>query len=144
MPILYYDMCIIMSEKKDIKSKWIFQVKDYSSIKVNLGRLTWETKAGNGNIGSHPEIKDYLDDIKKIIQLPDLVFESTKDNRSKIFYKLNTGRGIFKNKHLVVVVKYVQEQNIVGYISTMYLSRSVYTKGKLLWMNNRDSKNILV
>jgi len=57
-------MCIIMSEKKDIKSKWIFQVKDYSSIRVNLSRLTWETKAGNGKIGSHPEIKDYLDDIK--------------------------------------------------------------------------------
>ena len=77
-----------------------------------------------------------------MIQLPDLVFESTKHKRSKIFYKFNTGRGIFKNKHLVVVVKYVQEQKMVGYISTMYLSRSAYAKGKMLWMNNMDSKNI--
>jgi len=57
------------------------------------------------------------------------VFESTKDNRLKIFYKLNTGRGIFKNKHLVVVVKYVQEQNIVGYISTMYYHVLFIQKG---------------
>jgi hypothetical protein len=131
-----------MSEKAEKKDKWIFQVKDFNAIRVNLSRLTWETKAGNGNIGSHPEIRNYLDDIKELIRFPDLVFESTKDKRSKIFYKLNAGRGVFNNKHLVVVVKYVQEQNIVGYISTMYLSRSVYTKGKVLWMSSMISKNI--
>ena len=126
----------------DKKSQWVFQVKDFDSIKVSLSRLTWETKAGNGNIGSHPEIKDYLDDIKNTVQSPDLVFESTKDKRSKIFYKLKAGRDIFKDKHLVVVVKYVQEHHVVGYISTMYLSRSVYTKGKVLWINKTNSKNI--
>jgi hypothetical protein len=132
-----------MNEKSGIKGQWIFQVKDFNSITVYLSRLTWETKAGNGSIGNHPEIKDYLEDIKNLVQRPDLVFESSKDKRSKIFFKLNAGRGIFKNKHLVVVIKYIKENRMVGYISTMYLSRSVYTKGKILWMNNRISKNIL-
>jgi len=131
-----------MNEKIDIKSQWIFKVHDYNSVRVSLSRLTWETKAGNGNIGSHPEIKDYLDEIKNMVQYPDIVFESIKGKRFKIFYKLNAGRGIFRNKHLVVVIKYVQERQVVGYISTMYLSRSVYTKGKVLWINNRNSKNI--
>ncbi len=41
-----------------------------------------------------------------------------------------------KDKHLIVVVKYVQaEQEKRGYVSTMYLSRAVYSRGELVWKN---------
>ena len=118
---------------------WIFETTDYSNTPVVLSEEPWQTKAGNYVPGSHPEIQPYLNDIKTTVENPDLVLQSTRDTRSKIFYKLDAGRGIFAGKHLVVVVKYVQETDMVrGYISTMYLSRTIYSKGELIWkrLNN--------
>jgi hypothetical protein len=115
-------------------SKWIFETDDYEGISVVLSNTTWHTKAGNDEPGSHPEISGYLADVQKAIASPDLVFQSTRDPRSRIFYLLNAGRGTFDGKHLVVIVKYVQELDTVrGYVSTIYLSRSIYSKGEQLW-----------
>jgi hypothetical protein len=101
---------------------------------VVLSQATWHRKAGNDDPGSHPEISDYLADIQQAIELPDMVFQSHQDDRSRLFYRLEVGRGVFVGKHLVVVVKYIQEADgIRGYVSTMYLSRSVYTKGACIW-----------
>jgi len=66
--------------------------------------------------------------------LPDLVFQSTRDARTRLFYRLRVGRRDFAGKHLVVVVKYVQQVGgRRGYVSTIYLSRAVYAQGVLLW-----------
>ena len=113
---------------------WIFETTDYSNTPVVLSEETWQTKAGNHVPGSHPEIQPYLNDIKTTVENPDLVLQSTRDERAKMFYQLNAGRDMFIGKHLVVVVKYVHEQEGVrGYVSTMYLSRTIYSKGELLW-----------
>ena len=54
--------------------------------------------------------------------------------RSCQFYRLFVGRGLFTDKHLVVVVKYVEEPDgRRGYVSTLYLSRTVYARGVQLW-----------
>jgi hypothetical protein len=99
-----------------------------------LSKKTWTSKAGNGHPGIHPEIKEYLKKIMKLIQYPDYVFRSAKDERSRVFYKLGAGVYDFVGKHLVVIVKYVQDKNITkGYISTMYLSRTIYSKGEIIW-----------
>ena len=59
---------------------------------------------------------------------------STRDQRSRLFYRLSAGRDAFAGKHLVVVVKYVNEpKGIKGYVSTLYLSRTVYARGEQLW-----------
>jgi hypothetical protein len=43
-------------------------------------------------------------------------------------------RDEFAGKHVVVVVKYVQEATGQrGYVGTMYLSRAVYSRGVLVW-----------
>ena len=118
----------------------IFEVIDYSGMPVALSVETWRTKAGNGAPGSHPEIHDYLLDIRTTIESPDLVFESTRDNRSRAFYQLNCGRNDFIGKHLVVIVKYVPEENgLCGYVSTIYLTRTIYSKGQLLWQKTASS-----
>jgi hypothetical protein len=120
-------------------SDWIFETKDYEGTDVVLSKATWHAKAGNDEMGSHPEISDYLVDIQKTIESPDLVYQSTRDIRSRMFYLLNAGRGKLEGKHLVVVVKYVQEtENIRGYVSTIYMSRSIYTKGEQLWPNTQQ------
>jgi hypothetical protein len=112
----------------------MFQTTDYEGTPVVLSRLTWHTKTGDDASGTHPEIRGYLEDVKATIESPDLVFRSTRDERSWIFYRLRAGRGDFAGKHLVVVVKYVQQASgRRGYVSTVYLSRAVYAQGTLLW-----------
>lgn len=115
-------------------SEWIFETSDYEGTPVVLSRTTWHTKAGNDETGSHPEIRGYFADVQQAIETPDLVFQSTRDARSRIFYLLKRGAGTFAGKHLVVIVKYVQDTDGTrGYVSTIYLSRSIYSKGALLW-----------
>ena len=120
----------------------IFEIKDYAGILVKLSEETWQTKAGNGLPGNHPEIHEYLVEFQSTIESPDLVFESTRDERSQAFYRLAGGRGDFIGKHLVVIVKYVMEATgLCGYVSTFYLSRSVYAKGRLLWKKTDNIAN---
>jgi hypothetical protein len=125
----------------NIQLGWVFETTDYEGTPVVLSQATWRTKAGNGEPGSHPEIKDYLADVRAAIEAPDLVFQSTLDERSRIFYQLRTGRDNFAGKHLVVIVKYVQEAtNRRGYVSTIYLSRSAYSRGVLLWPITKNDR----
>ena len=57
----------------------VFEVLGYEGVPVILSRETWQAKAGEGEIGSHPEISGYLYDLKATIGSPDLVFQSTRD-----------------------------------------------------------------
>lgn len=117
-----------------------FDTTDYEGVSVALSRATWQAKAGNDDPGTHPEIRSYLADVQSTIESPDFVFQSTRDERSRIFYRLQAGRGDFAGKHLVVVVKYVQEATgRRGYVSTVYLSRAVYSRGVLLWPRTKNS-----
>ena len=114
---------------------WLIETSDYEGMTVFLGRETWQTK-----IVEHPEIQDYLVDVETTIQSPDLVFSSTRDERSRIFYRLYVGRDKWQDKHLVVVVKYVREETeLRGYVSTVYMSRAEYSRGELLWKNLKQN-----
>jgi hypothetical protein len=94
---------------------------------IVLSQATWHAKAGNDESGIHPEIRDYVEDVRVAIESPDLVFQSSRDGRSRLFYRLGAGRGEFAGKHVVVVVNYAQEvTGRRGYVGTMYLSRAVY------------------
>lgn len=115
-------------------SEWIFESSDYEGTPVALSRATWQAKAGNDEPGTHPEVRDYLGEVREALTSPDLVFQSLRDERSWVFYRLGAGRGSFEGKHIVVVVKYVQgSTGRRGYVSTIYVSRSVYARGKQLW-----------
>jgi len=116
------------------EADFVFEAIDYEGTTVMLSRATWQVKAGDSEMGSHPEIRGYLDDVKAAIASPDLVFQSTREERSRIFYRLRAGQGNFAGKHLVIVKKYVERaESRRGYVSTIYLSRAVYSQGPLLW-----------
>ncbi len=118
----------------DSEGELVFETVDYNSTPVVLSRATWRAKAGNDEPGEHPEVRDCLEEARLAIEQPDVVFQSTRDRRSRLFYQLSAGRGHFAGKHLVVVVKYVAEPTgIRGYVSTLYLSRTVYARGEQLW-----------
>lgn len=120
--------------------EWVFETTDYEGTSVVLSRATWQAKAGNYEPGTHPEIRGYLKEVQAAIESPDLVFQSTRDERSRIFYRLDAGRGAFAGKHVVVIVKYVQEEiGRRGYVETVYLSRAVYSRGVQLWPRTADA-----
>ena len=119
-------------------SELVFETTDYEGTPVVLSTATWQVKAGNGDPGAYPEIRNYQEDIRKTVEAPHLVFQSARDERSCIFYRLGVGRDEFAGNHLVVIVKYVHEANgRRGYIGTMYLSRSVYARGDQLWPSKK-------
>src|SRR5712691_278271 len=123
-----------------LQPDWVFEATDYEGTPVVLSRATWHAKAGNDTLGTHPEIRGYLEDVEAVMALPDLAFQSTRDARTRLFYRLRVGRGGFLGKHLVVVVKYGQQAGgRRGYVSTIYLSRAVYAQGVLLWTRTENA-----
>ena len=90
-----------------MSSDFEFVTTDYEGTTVVLSTSTWRAKAGDGELGAHPEVSDYVNDVRRAIESPDLVFQSHRDPRSRILVRIGTGRGSFAGKHLVVVVKYV-------------------------------------
>ncbi|HZQ07885.1 MAG TPA: hypothetical protein VFD70_14975 [Anaerolineae bacterium] len=119
---------------------FIFEVRDYEGARVLLGTAEWKKKILSRAPIGHPEVADYLDEIQTTISDPDVVFESTKRADARLFYKLNAGKREYADKHLVIVVKYVEEQKErVGYVSTVYLARGLYARGRIVWQR----KNLL-
>jgi hypothetical protein len=112
----------------------VFQVVDYNGITVTLSREVWEEKILSSEPGGHPEVAPYLDEIQKAITEPDVALESTRRRDTQILYRLGVGVGRYKGLHIVTVVKYVQEmEGARGYVSTVYLTRKLYSKGRILW-----------
>src|SRR5262245_43100054 len=106
-----------------LQSEYEFETTAYEGTPVGLSQTTWHAKAGNDPLGTHPEIRDYVEEVQATIMSPDLVFQSTRDARSRVFYRLRAGRGDFAGKHLVVIVKYAQQpEGRRGYVSTIYVS----------------------
>lgn len=110
----------------------ILQVHDYSQTLVILSKTTWHNKLLDPIFG-HPEVQPMLVQIKKTITKPDFVFQSIRDPRSKLFITKIT-HGEFISYFLVVVVKYVKEQNKnIGYVSTVMINRKLPKTNKLIW-----------
>ncbi len=112
----------------------IFRVTDYDGTLVVLAEEQWKQKILSSAPIGHPEVAGYLLEMQGAITEPDLVFESSRRTDTRLFYRLNTGKGEYVGKHLVIVVKYVQgSEGLRGYVSTVYLARGVYSRGRLLW-----------
>jgi hypothetical protein len=129
-----------LAQQVDVKMANIFQIPDYSGTVVALGEHEWTKKILSSAPTGHPEVRDYIEAIRQTLVDPDLVFESTRRSDARIFYRLNAGQAEYAGKHLVIVVKYVHEaEGLCGYVSTAYLARGVFSKGRLLWQR----KNML-
>lgn len=111
----------------------MFNILDKDGIPVTLTSETWYEKLLDETIG-HPEVKNYLEQIKFTIQYPDFIYQSSRDERSKLLYKKGLTTGKYKDCYLLVVVKYVQESSgLHGYVSTVMLTNHIKKRGGLLW-----------
>ncbi len=112
--------------------KITFKTRDHTGTTVVLTRQVWEDKILSPAPTGHPEIAPYLDDVRLAISQPDIVFLSTRRQDTQLFYRLGAGKGRYQGLHIVVVVKYVAEEER-GFVSTAYLTRKLYSRGRILW-----------
>ena len=111
--------------------EFIFEIKDYRGVKVKLARTVWQDKILSTSPIGHPEVKPYMSIIPQAIRQPDVVFQSTRRKNTHIFYKLRVDK---KGHHIVIVIKYIfEDTDMVGYVSTIYLTNKLYARGDILW-----------
>lgn len=111
----------------------MFTILDKDGNPVSLTKEVWFNKLLDP-IKGHPEVKNYLSEIKLTIQDPDFIYQSIRDERSKLFYKSGSTIDKYKNCYILVVIKYVKEPSgIHGYVSTVMLTNRLKKGEKLLW-----------
>ena len=95
---------------------YIFQITDKSGRKIHLSKERWK------HINQeHPELSDYLEEIKEKLKNPTKVKEFDYDNDVRYFYKYYKNRESAA-KYLLVIVKYL---NGNGFIITAYFVRNI-------------------
>ncbi len=111
----------------------MFTIPDKDGIPVSLTKEVWFNKLLDSRRG-HPEVKDYLSGIRSTINDPDFIFQSSRDERSKLLYKGSLTSSRFKDCYILVVVKYTKEHDLLhGYVSTVMLTNHIKKGGGLLW-----------
>jgi len=81
----------------------IFDVEDYTGTLVVLTRRVWENKILSGTEIGHPEVAPYLDEVRQAVAAPDIVFESTRRDDSRLSYRLGVGKGVTKDCILLLL-----------------------------------------
>lgn len=114
-------------------AEYVWQTDDYEGVNVVLERSVWQNKILHP-VWGHPEVKNYLDEIRLSIHAPEAVFASIRESRSRLFYRSGLTAGRYAKYWLVVVVKYVREiEGLKGYVSTAFISRDIKKRGEKLW-----------
>lgn len=95
---------------------YIFQTTDESGRKIYLSKERW-THINQ----EHPEVSDYLEEIKETLKNPTKIKEIDYDKDVRYFYRY------YKNielsaKNLLVIAKYLNGE---GFIITAYFVRSI-------------------
>ena len=79
----------------------MFTIPDKDGIPVSLTKEVWFNKLLDSR-RSHPEVKDYLSGIRSTINDPDFIFQSSRDERSKLLYK-----GSLTSSRLKIVISWL-------------------------------------
>jgi hypothetical protein len=113
---------------------YIFEIEDHAGVPVRLSHSVWKDKILAPSPKRHPEVERYFEKSKQTIRYPDIVMESQQRKNVHLHYKVYASDQN-KELHLAVVIKYLSESNkIIGYVSTIYLTRKLM-RGKLLWIH---------
>ena len=105
----------------------MWQFKDYQGTLI---RLTEERRF---HILSHPEMRNLIDELEVVLQIPDRVVQSLSDPQVNLYYRWyrNTPVG---EKFLCVVAKFKKKEND-AFVITAYLTDTM-KKGTVLWLKS--------
>lgn len=114
----------------------LFEVRDVFDTSVTLTRRRWLEHIIPPT--RHPEMVNYLDEVKQAIVSPDFVYRSVKNDVTKLFYRLNPRTGRYQGLLVVVVVRYSEEEGQqVGSVRTAYFTRQPSGGDHLLWIRSK-------
>ncbi len=94
----------------------IFEIEDKLRRKVHLSKERWRHINQD-----HPEIANYIEEIKETLQKPDKITTFSFDEDIRYYYKYFK-RKASSAKYLLAVVKYLNGE---GYIITSYFARYI-------------------
>jgi|TARA_B100000315_G_C14446355_1_gene526974 hypothetical protein len=94
----------------------IFQTTDKSGRKIHLSKERW-----NHINQEHPEVSEYLEEIKETLKSPTKLKEVDYDEDIRYFYDYYKSRKA-EAKYLLVIVKYLNGE---GFIITAYFVRNI-------------------
>ena len=104
---------------------------DTDGIPVLLGYKEWNEHI----LKRHPEMNNFLDEIKKAIENPDLCHSDPEDTRVKLHYReIHPEKRLHpKLAYLLVVIKYVnapeRQYQKTGFVSSAYFLKTPKSKG---------------
>jgi len=94
----------------------IFEIKDKSRRKIHLSKERWSHINQD-----HPEIADYVEEIKETLERPDKIATFNFDENIRYYYKYVKSRAS-SAKYLLAIVKYLNGE---GYVVTSYFVRHI-------------------
>jgi len=94
----------------------IFEIEDKVRRKIHLSKERWSHINQD-----HPEMADYIEEIKEALQKPDKITTFSFDEDIKYYYKYVKSR-VSSAKYLLAIVKYLNGE---GYIITSYFVRHI-------------------
>ena len=112
-------------------SAYAIVTTDTDGISVLLGDKEWNEHI----LRRHPELNNFLDDIKQAIEKPDLRHGDPEDSRVKLHYRRipQEKRLHPKLTYLLVVIKYVnapeRQSQKTGFVSSAYFLKTPKSRG---------------
>ena len=74
----------------------------------------------------HPEVADFIERIESVLQEPDVIRRSIRDERVVLYYRYEAE--VFDGKWIVVVIKRIDR----NFISTIYVTDRIKS-GEVIW-----------
>lgn len=105
--------------------------KDTDGIPVFLGCKEWNEHI----LTRHPELHNFLDDVKQTIEKPELRHSDQEDPRVKLYYReISQEKRLHpKIAYLLVVIKYVnapeRQYKKTGFVSSAYFLKAPKSRG---------------
>ncbi|VVB87323.1 Uncharacterised protein [uncultured archaeon] len=99
------------------------EFNDRFSRRIKLTEEGW-----NHIVETHPELKDMLEDLKGVLEDPELIKKSVYNENVVLFYRYYGH--IYQGKHMCVVVRLDEESIVTAYITDRI------KKGEIVWEKN--------
>jgi hypothetical protein len=106
----------------------VFEVRDRDGVPISLDQARWERHI----VAGHGEVEPFIEEIKTVIQNPDLIYEHAG---SRLYCKLGVVETPpYKPLYLEVVVR-ISGKPARGEVITVHFRKTPPSNGELIWMS---------
>ncbi len=110
--------------------KTMIALTDPEGYRITLDIDTWETHI----IVRHPEVRDYLDLLKKTVQEPELIQGSRRSTSTFYYYRMAGIKKWRRNDLYFAVVVHRDSEEKSGFVRTAHLVKQPHKDGDTIWL----------